>query len=152
MGLINNKDVLVLQLLDLIKINTNRIEGYQKAIEQADTEELKTFFKSKVEQSKGFVLHLREFVAKVNGEQLFDTQLPGELYKNWMDFRDTLTQKESTSILRSCEFGELATIKAYENALLSEADMSAKIAHMISEQQKLVRVSYEEIKTLKNVF
>jgi uncharacterized protein (TIGR02284 family) len=151
MGLVNNKDILARQLLDLIKINNNRIEGYQKAGEQANTSDLKNLFNSKVEQSREFVLQLRQFVAKINGEQLFDSQLPGELYHSWMEFTDTLTQKGSSSIVRSCEFGEAATLEAYDKALLSKADMSATILHLITEQQKLIRESYAEIKALKDV-
>src|SRR5690349_18460504 len=107
----NNELVSVLN--DLIRINHDRTEGYQKAVEElkATDIDLKTMFTNMANHSTQFSSELKTIVAGLGGEPATDSTQSGKIYRVWMDIRATVSANDRKSILDLCEFGEDAALK-----------------------------------------
>src|SRR5690242_1408326 len=112
-------DNLVTVLNDLIRINNDRIVGYEKAAEEArDIDvDLRTIFTRMAEESRQYAAELTQIVVAYNGEPATGTTNSGKIYRVWMDVKATFTGSSRQAILENCEFGEDAAQRAYESAL-----------------------------------
>ena len=112
-------------LNDLIQINNDRIEGYERAIKELKDEDhdLKALFAQMIGESHQYKLTLASEVA-ASGEDIdTGTTNSGKIYRVWMDVKAAFTGHDRKSILENCEFGEDAAQKAYKMALASDAEM-----------------------------
>jgi uncharacterized protein (TIGR02284 family) len=148
-----NRDELVGVLNDLIRINNDRIEGYQRAAnESKDSDvDLKAIFHEMADQSMKYVNELTAKVGSMGGDPAADTTMSGKVYRLWMDLRAAVTGKDRTNILSSCEFGEDVAQKAYTAALESDASMSTEVRQLIMEQKEALKTSHDTIKKYRDM-
>lgn len=139
-------------LNDLVKVNNDRIAGYEKAIsETKDLDvDLKATFESMIRESEEYK---RELVAKADelgGDIEEGTTTAGKIYRAWMDVKATFTGSDRKTILDSCEFGEDAAQRAYDAALASDEEMSADIRDLIVSQQQSLKNSHDLIRKYRD--
>lgn len=147
----DNKEM-VSTLNDLVKINNDRVEGYEKAAEQAkDNPTLQSMFREKASDSKKFASELQQHVTRVGGEQTNKTTIPGKVYRSWMDLKNTFKPADKTSILESCEFGEDAALKVYDMALKSNTELDSEVRKKILEQRDKIKISHNQIKSQREI-
>lgn len=148
-----NQNEVISVLNDLIRINNDRVEGYQKAIEESkdsDTD-LKAVYHEMANQSMKYSSELTQHVTRLGGDPASDTTISGKVYRVWMDLRAAFSGKDRTSILESCEFGEDTAQKAYQSALESDATMSTDVRQVISEQKSALKTSHDTIKRYRDM-
>ena len=135
-------------LNDLVKINNDRIAGYEKAIsESKDLDiDLKAIFESMIRESNQYKQELTSYINKNGGEAADDTTSSGKIYRAWMDIKSSFTTSDRKSILESCEFGEDAAQRAYESALSSDQVMDATVRKVITEQKAALKSAHDLIK------
>lgn len=141
-------------LNDLIQINNDRIEGYEKAANETKIidADLRALFTRMANESREYVVELREYVHR-NGEAATDsTTVRGKIYRAWMDVKAAFGGKDRKSLLESCEFGEDAAQKAYEMALDDAADdeLLPDVVSLIIEQKAKLKRAHDEIKRLRD--
>jgi uncharacterized protein (TIGR02284 family) len=139
-------------LNDLVRINNDRIAGYERAIsESKDLDvDLKTIFQGMIKESDGYKNELVSEIQKMGGEVASDTTLSGKVYRAWMDLKATFTGASRKAILENCEFGEDAWRRAYEAALSSDAEMSADVRQLITSQYNSEKESHDLIKKYRD--
>jgi uncharacterized protein (TIGR02284 family) len=144
---------LVEVLNDLIRINNDRTEGYEKAADNArDIDvDLRAIFNRMGNESREYARELTAEVGKLGGEPATGTTASGKIYRAWMDVKATFTGKDRTSVLAACEFGEDAAQRAYETALKSDAEMPANIRQIIASQKSALRTSHDLIKKYRDM-
>ncbi len=146
-------DQLVDVLNDLIEINNDRVVGYQKAIEESkdsDVDLIATYNKL-ADDSRGFAAELRQEVSKLGGEAVQDgTTNKGKVYRVWMDIRAAFSGHDRHSVLANNEYGEDAAQKAYNEALESDAEMSADVRQLITEQKAILKEAHDMIKKYRD--
>jgi uncharacterized protein (TIGR02284 family) len=143
-----NED-LVEVLNDLIRINNDRVEGYEKAInETKDIDvDLKTLFRRMADQSRQNKAELIQEVQKRGGgADTNSTTNSGKIYRAWMGVKATFSGKDRKSVLAACEFGEDAAQKAYQEALESDATMEVDARQLIVKQKTSLKESHDLIK------
>jgi uncharacterized protein (TIGR02284 family) len=139
-------------LNDLIRINNDRIEGYNRAadeLEQKDVD-LQAIFRQMTAESRSYVNDLGKYVALSGEKQETDTTFRGKIYRTWMDVKATFTGKDRKSILASCEYGEDAAQKAYDTALSSDAELPTEIRQLIMDQKNSLKRSHDIIKKMRD--
>ena len=138
-------------LNDLVKINNDRIAGYQKAIQESKTEDadLKVLFSNMIRESEQYKAALTSEIMALGDSVDSGTTNSGKIYRAWMDIKAVFTGHDRKSILENCEFGEDAAQKAYKTALQDE-DLTAEIRALILEQQVSLRASHDKIKALRD--
>jgi uncharacterized protein (TIGR02284 family) len=145
-------DNLIEELNDLIRINNDRIVGYEKASDEArDIDvDLRAIFKRMSEESRQYAAELTQEVVKLGGEPATGTTSSGKIYRVWMDMKATFSGSTRQAVLENCEFGEDAAQKAYESALKSE-DLTSDIRQLIANQKSSLKTSHDVIKKYRDV-
>jgi len=147
-----NNEKLVEVLNDLIQINNDRVEGYEKAVKETkDIDvDLKAVFLKMADESRGYNAELSQKVQQLGGLPTEATTGLGEIYRVWMDIKATFTGHDRKSALESCEFGEDAAQKAYRDALASDTEIDADTRQLITEQKASLKTSHDLIKSYRD--
>ena len=134
-------------LNDLIKINIDRITGYEKAIKETpdDDTEIKKLFDQMAEQSREYRSQLNDAVRNEGAEPADDRTFPGKIYQMWMELRSSFTADEERTVLALCEFGEDAALHAYDKAL-DDDDLPTHIRSLLEDQRRALKESHDTIK------
>lgn len=140
-------------LNDLIQINNDRVEGYQKALtETKDTDvDLRAMFKQMADQSMKYVNELTQEVARLGGDATTSTTLSGKVYRVWMDLKSAVTGKSRQTVLDNCEFGEDVAQKAYDTALESDSYMTTEIRQLIANQKSSLKASHDLVRNFRDM-
>lgn len=144
-----NNEELIEVLNDLIRINNDRIEGYEKAIDETKDidADLKTLFRRMADQSRQNKAELIQEVQKRGGgADTNSTTNSGKIYRAWMSVKATFTGKDRKSVLGACEFGEDAAQKAYQEALESETTQGTEVHQLVVKQKSMLKESHDLIK------
>jgi uncharacterized protein (TIGR02284 family) len=138
---------------DLIKINLDRIKGYEKAIANTDTleAELNTLYSRMMEESHEYNRELSEKVTSLGSEPATDTTVPGKIYHAWMDVKATFSGNDTKSTLAACEFGEDAAQKAYAKALENES-LPSDVYDLIKRQKLLLKGSHDLVRQYRDQY
>ena len=140
-------------LNDLIRINHDRIEGYERAVEDTRDKDvdLQAIFNRMANESKQYAAELEKEVIKSGGDAPRDTTVSGKIYRVWMDIKSAVTGKARKSVLESCEFGEDAAQKAYEEALKVDSDLPTEVRQLIVNQKAALKTSHDTIKQYRDM-
>ncbi len=136
----------------LIEINHDRVNGYEKAIEETKDldADLVDIFRNNADNSSRYANQLANIVTGLGGTPADGTTNIGKLYRVWMDVKTMFTGHNRHSILELCEEGEDAAQRAYKSALSSEADMDVNTRKIITEQQSRLNASHYIIKNYRD--
>ena len=135
---------------DLIIINNDRYEGYKKAADEIKESDLKSLFTEFSNQSKQFAAELRKFVPETKDAAEQETKTSGKLYRIWMDFRSAVSDHDRKSILSSCEFGEDAAKKTYDDVMEHSEDLPSGAMDVIRKQREDLQKGHDTVKSLRD--
>jgi uncharacterized protein (TIGR02284 family) len=149
----NNNEKLAETLNYLLRINNDRIEGYVRAAKETDDSDvdLQATFHKMADESRKYKRELEEKILSLGEETATDTTVSGKIYRVWMDVKNVFTGSDRESILASCEFGEDAAQKAYNEALETDAEMDAETRQLIMEQKNSLKSSHDIIKKYRDL-
>jgi len=138
---------------DLIRINHDRIVGYEKAIDELKPEDadLKVLFQKYITESRQYAQELTLEVGRLGGDPADGTTNSGKIYRVWMDLKAAVTGKDRETILNNCEFGEDAAQKAYDMALNSDVELETPLRDLIVRQKATLKVGHDEVKRLRDM-
>lgn len=143
-----NKENTIDVLNDLVQINNDRIEGYEKAIEdsKSGTDNYDSLFNQMIQQSRNYKAELVNQINILGGDaDINSTTNSGKIYRGWMDLKSTFQGKTNKSALELSEFGEDAAQKAYKEAL-DEDDLSPAVRQLLENQKMNLKQSHDKIK------
>jgi uncharacterized protein (TIGR02284 family) len=142
-------------LNELIQINNDRIEGYERAAQEIkDTlqADIKSLFFKMAEDSRSYKSELEDAVLTLGGEPARETTLSGKVYRVWMDVKNAFSQDDVKAALESCEYGEDVALKAYQEALQAEVNWPTDISSLVSNQRQELRNSHDKIKQYRDQY
>lgn len=140
-------------LNDLIRINHDRIVGYEKALDEIkdDTTDLRPLFQRYAQESRQYAQELTTEVTRLGGTPADGTTNSGKIYRVWMDLKAVVAGKDRKAILENCEFGEDAAQKAYDLALNTDENLEPSLRDLIVRQKTQLRMGHDEIKRLRDL-
>ncbi len=133
----------------LIEINNDRYEGYKTAAEETKDSDLKALFTRFSEQSKGFANDLKRYVP-ADEVKTDETTNSGKLFRVWMDIKAAVTGKDRKAILASCEFGEDAAKKTYDEVLDNREDLPMGAMAIIQGQRAEIQKGHDTVKAMRD--
>lgn len=142
-------------LNDLVRINNDRIAGYERAaseIQNSEYAEITSLFFKMAEDSRTYKNDLIDALISLGGEPASDTTTSGKIYRMWMDLKVSFSGNDLRAVLESCEFGEDAALRAYQDALQTELNWSQETLTLISNQRHEIRTSHDRIKRYRDEF
>ena len=144
------QDDIIQVLNDLLKINNDRVEGYEKAIEEVFEFDLKTIFRGMAEESrKNSSALTREIIRLGGAADINQTTASGKIYRVWMDVKSSLTGNDRHSTLSLCEYGEDAAQAAYKEALRNK-ELTSPLRELILDQQISLKEAHDTIKRYRD--
>ncbi len=148
---LNEKTAEVLN--DLIEINNDRIEGYERASRETESDDadLRALFNNMASESRRYVNELTSLVSQTGEEPAKGTTVRGKIYRAWMDVKATFSGHDRKAILASCEFGEDAAQRAYEAALNADVMIDPASRALIASEQGALKKSHDLIKKQRDV-
>ncbi|HLO82115.1 MAG TPA: PA2169 family four-helix-bundle protein [Chitinophagaceae bacterium] len=149
-----NRDELVQVLNDLVRINNDRVEGYERAIEDTKdgNQDLISVFNKMIDESRQYKSELVEAIGTLGGSADFEeTTNSGKIYRFWMKIKETLSGGSRGSVLDDCEFGEDAAQKAYQEAIETDVAMDLDTRDLIITQKNALKNSHDKIKRLRDL-
>ncbi len=138
---------------DLIQINNDRIEGYNKSaglLPKEHNEDLQSNFARFRTQSQGFIRELEPFLAELGDTPTDSTRVSGKLFRVWMDIKTAVTGHDRLSVLESCERGEDAFKKTYQEATKDTDSLPIELADTVRRQAQEQYAAHEYIKTARD--
>jgi uncharacterized protein (TIGR02284 family) len=140
-------------LNDLIRINNDRIEGYEKAVKETNESDvdLRNIFNRMAQESRNYSRELTDQVQRLGGEPASGTTTSGKIYRVWMDIKSGFSRSERKSVLEECEFGEDAAQKAYEKALDPDNNLPPDVRTLVQEEKTSLRSAHDTIKNYRDI-
>lgn len=137
---------------DLIKINNDRVAGFEKAANDLEGDEngLITIFEKLAGESRQYVEELTDIVQRYDGEPAEGTSTSGDLHRAWIDLKSAFTGSDVLAILNECERGEDAAKAAYRDALVPENELSPEVQQILQTQQLGINNGHNLIKSLRD--
>jgi uncharacterized protein (TIGR02284 family) len=136
-------------LQELLHFVNDRIEGYQRAVDESEDPQLRGYYKQLVSQSQQFATDLNTFLTQAGGDRENATTLKGKIYRAWMDTKAVVTGRDEQAILGSNIYGEEWALKAYEDALASRA-LRGTMRQAVERQYTLSQNTYRRLKNLQS--
>lgn len=136
-------------LSELLYFVNDRIEGYKRAVDESQDDELRGYYKQLVSQSQQFSNEVSAALRQLGEEQHDHTTLKGKLYRRWMDAKAALTGQDEKAILGSNIYGEEWALKAYQDAL-NDGTLTGAIRTAVERQYGLSQKTYAKLKSLKD--
>lgn len=138
-------------LNDLVQLNNDRIEGYQRALNELKEEQtdLKYLFTNLIGESHQFKMEIATEIAALGKDIETGTTTSGKIHRAWLDVKATFSGHSQKSVLEECEFGEDAIKKAYKTAL-EEETLPAFIKDILSRQLVILQAAHDKIKALRD--
>jgi uncharacterized protein (TIGR02284 family) len=136
---------------DLVRINNDRIEGYDRAMKEAKAEDndLRSTFERMKRESVKYREELSDLARQLGSEPGKGTRTDGKIYRVWMDLKATFTGNNRKAVLENCEFGEDAAQRAYKTAL-SDNDLTPEVRQIVAQQQQSLRVAHDTIRDMRD--
>ena len=146
-----NQEKTVEVLNDLIQINNDRADGFDKASKDLSDEniDLKATFDKLSSDSRDNVTELAGLVGRNNEDPDTGNTILGTLHRAWIDIKASFGGDDRHSILAECERGEDAIKKAYKDAL-QENELGENVRTVLLKQQDGINISHDAIKALRD--
>ncbi|MCC2547635.1 PA2169 family four-helix-bundle protein [Hymenobacter sp. BT175] len=135
-------------LHELLLFVNDRIEGYQRAVDESKDPERTGYYKQLVSQSQQFANELNKYLRQQGGGRETGTTVKGKLYRVWMDTKATLTGFSEEAILGSNIYGEEWAIKAYKDAL-SDGTLTGALRQSVERQYAQSQRTYAELQRMQ---
>ncbi|OKS87185.1 PA2169 family four-helix-bundle protein [Mucilaginibacter polytrichastri] len=148
-----NTQATIETLNDLVKINNDRIAGYEKATKDIGDEngDLKVLFTSLIGESHQYKMELGTEIEALGKDIENTTSTSGSLHRTWLQVKAAFTSNSAKSILEECEFGEDAIKKAYQTAI-EEEHLPAYIKDILVNEKVSIDAAHDKIKQLRDQF
>lgn len=145
----NQKQIDVLN--QLVEINNDRVEGYETAAKEAQTNDLKQLFGELKSTSRDNLEELSREVVLLGGTPTESTKVTGKFFRAWMDVKAALTGNDRHQILVSCEFGEDNALKTYHDVIDNKSgSLSGKQLEMVRKQSEKIKTDHDKIRSLRD--
>ena len=150
-----DKEEIIDGLNNLIEINNDRIEGYEKASKETDENDLRSLFATFIRTSEKCRLELIDEVLFLGGTPAEGTKISGKFFRAWMDVKAALSGRDRKTVLDSCEYGENVAIDTYDKVINDFGDVSlstsSPLKGLLMKQRNLIKADYDRVKSLHDM-
>src|ERR1700752_1259694 len=129
-----------LQMLnDLVLINNDRIENYERALKEIEEDnhdkDLEPVFLRLIDSSRRYKMEIGTEIQALGKDIEQGTTTGGKLHRAWLAVKEAFNGHDRYTILDECESGEDAIRNAYEDVLSDDA-LPAYIIDMLDNQMQ----------------
>lgn len=145
---LNKKTIEKLQ--KLIRANIDSHEGFQKAAEEVEDQNIAGLFRNLAEQRSQFASELQNYVEWNGEEARNDGSVAAQVHRVWMNVRSKLSGGDAYAILAEAEFGEDHIKEAYEEVL--EETAGSAMNDVLSHQFAQIKSGHDRVRDLRDEY
>jgi uncharacterized protein (TIGR02284 family) len=134
----------------LVKINNDRMLGYETASTETDEVELHCSFADFSQSSHQLRQELAEEIISLGGTPTETSNISGTLFRIWMDIKAALTGRDFEPILSSCDTLNETAIRTYRKVLKNTEALSMKQQAMVSVHIELLKADHSRLVFMRN--
>ncbi len=128
-------------LVDLIKVNTQRLQVYAIAIESwaAEREDLKVFFEGKMSAIYNHIEELRHQLRALGGPLVQSSGISSKIFTLWIDLKKSFKTNLESFDEQNCLYTEEVVDAAYKTVLDDEEVDDYSIRQMLTDHWENIR-------------
>jgi uncharacterized protein (TIGR02284 family) len=140
-------------LKDLIKINNDRIGGYQAALNQSSNLDpaIRQMFSEIISEGVTYRAELTQKVRQLDPDVRTNPNILGKIYMAWNDLKIAFGSTTQKSIIASCLYNEEIALHAYKAAISKDTGISHEVLQLLGEQESGLRRNYELLKCYREI-
>jgi uncharacterized protein (TIGR02284 family) len=140
-------------LKDLIKINGDRIGGYQAALNQSDSLDTSTrdVLKTIIAEGVYYRQQLMQKVKQLDSDVRTNPNILGKIYMAWNDLKVTFASDTRRAIITNCIYNEEIALHAYRAALNKDSGITGEVLQLLSEHESGLKKNYELLKCYREM-
>lgn len=148
----DSTDVTTQILLDLLRINKDRVELYKNASYKTTVADLKGVFSVLADESRKNVTDLTKEIIHIHSNSDIEKVVnDGHVYKAWLDLKVQFSGSSLTiDNLLNCEAAEKAVLSAY--ATTKSNSFGEHLRELIDRQEESLKKSYELIRSNRQTY
>ena len=141
---------LVNNLQGLLEKNYDAENGFKKAMEDAQSQDLKRFLKNQAQQRNKFATELDNEIRSLNETPKESGSATGTLHRAWIDLKSAVSGNDDEAVLEECIRGEKASLKESEEKL-SENRFPQQLESVLKSQLAEIKGTVAKVKTLEDL-
>lgn len=149
-GMKTTNESIIEKLNQLVEINNDRIEGYERAEKETDETDLLNNFREMAGHSRQNKEELSLEIRALGGIPADGTSTSGKIFRVWMDIKAALAGRDRKAIISSCERGEDTALDTYKEVLGSDVSFPSALRDKIKKQEMVLRSDHDHIKALRD--
>lgn len=134
-------------LKDLVRINVDSAQGWDRAAADVKDANLKAFFQRVGQQRAGFAHELRRFVEMRDEDVSMSSSLSATLHRWWIDLRSTV-QGNEYAVLAEAERGEDVIKHTYEKTLPKVG--GSPLMSVLNDQYAQVKATHDQVRDMRD--
>ncbi len=140
---------IVSDLKGLVSILNDGKVGYKEAVDNVESENLKSTFLELSNQRHAYAEELKAHIAQHGGDSDNDEGgVLGALHRAWLDIKEVFSSNEEGAILEAITTGEKAALDKYDEVLEDYRDHADHYA-LLTNQRQGIASSLAKIESLK---
>lgn len=141
---------LVNNLQGLLEKNYDAEKGFKKAMEDAESQDLKRFLKTQALQRNRFATELDKEIRDLNETPKESGSTTGTLHRTWIDLKSAVSRNDDEAVLEECIRGEKASLEEYENTL-KENRFPQQLQVLLDNQLAEIKGTVAKVKSLEDL-
>lgn len=144
-----NKE-LIDQLEEILEKNRDAVKGYENAAENAESQDLKTFFKDKASERAEFNDQLKTELSATYDEIDDEGSFSGSIHRTWMDIKNFFSGDNDEAMLEESIKGDKAAVEEYEE-ILKDTALPQNISILLRDQYVKIRSDLNKVRSLEDL-
>ncbi|UAB80205.1 PA2169 family four-helix-bundle protein [Marixanthomonas sp. SCSIO 43207] len=141
---------LVNNLQGLLEKNYDAEKGFKKAMEDAESQDLKRFLKTQALQRNRFATELDKEIRDLNETPKESGSTTGTLHRTWIELKSAVSGNDDEAVLEECIRGEKASLEEYENTL-KENRFPQQLQVLLDSQLAEIKGTVAKVKSLEDL-
>jgi|TARA_R100000479_G_scaffold176515_1_gene131731 uncharacterized protein (TIGR02284 family) len=141
---------IVNNLQELLEKNYDAEKGFKKAMEDAESQDLKHFLKKQAQQRNKFATELDKEIHSLNEKPKESGSTTGSLHRTWINIKSAISGNDDEAVLEECIRGEKASMEEYEKTL-KENRFPNNLETVLNSQLSEIKGTVAKVKNLEDL-
>ena len=146
----HSHDETVKVLNQLLEKNYDAEKGYRKAIKDADSPKLKTYFTRQAAHRAQHANELDKAIRDLNATPVENGSSTGSIHRAWIDIKTAFTGNDDEAVLEECIRGDKAAVEEYQEVLDNETYLH-EAKSIVRSQLQSIQNTLSTIKGLEDI-
>jgi len=137
-------------LNDILEKNIDAQKGFEKAVENTKSSNLKSYFRDRSQERAQFVSDLRSELTHYGEKYKESGSAAASVHRGWMDFKSMFSADDDESMLEETIRGEEKALKEYDEAL-EPGEVPGTTATLLRKQRETIQSGLAKLRGMEGM-